>query len=60
MRRRPDDPVTAVAASVRRKIGHAGGGDDHAFLTAYYTALRARLERQLLMDRARVDKTDRR
>lgn len=57
MRRGPDDPVTAVATSVRRKIGMAGG-DDHEFLTAYYLALRSRLERQLLLDRAKADKTD--
>ena len=67
MRRDPQDPIIAVAASVRRKIGPAGGdhaggghagGDDHAFLSAYYRALRARLERQLLLSRARADKND--
>jgi len=59
MRRRPDDPVTLVAASIRRKINWRGREDDYAFLSAYYNALRARLERGLLFDRRRRDKSDR-
>ena len=59
MRRAADDPVTLVAASVRRKIDWQGRDDDYALLSAYYTALRARLERGLLFDRRRRDKTDR-
>ncbi len=59
MRRRPDDPVTLVAASIRRKLDWHGREDDYAFLSAFYTALRARLERGLLFDRRRRDKTDR-
>ncbi|UAJ09757.1 RDD family protein [Glacieibacterium megasporae] len=55
MRRRPDDPVIAVAASIRRKIGFKGG-DDFAFLTAYYAALLVRLERQNLFGKTRRDK----
>ena len=58
MRRPVDDPVTIVAAAIRSKIGHAGG-DDYAFLAAYYAALRARLERGLLFGRRRRDKRDR-
>ena len=57
MRRGPDDPVIAVAASIRRKIGFKGG-DDFAFLTAYYAALLARLERQNLFGKTRRDKHD--
>jgi uncharacterized RDD family membrane protein YckC len=57
MRRRPDDPVIAVAASIRRKIGFTGG-DDFAFLHAYYAALLTRLERQTLFGRRRRDKHD--
>ncbi len=58
MRRSVDDPVVVVAAAIRAKIGHVGG-DDYAFLAAYYAALRARLERGLLFGRRRRDKTDR-
>jgi uncharacterized RDD family membrane protein YckC len=58
MRRPVDDPVTIVAAAIRSKIGYAGG-DDYAFLAAYYAALRARLERGLLFGRRRRDKRDR-
>ncbi len=57
MRRQPDDPVIAVAASIRRKIGYTGG-DDFAFLDAYYAALLARLERQALLGQRRQDKND--
>ncbi len=57
MRRRVDDPVIAVAASIRRKIGFTGG-DDFAFLSAYYLALLTRLERQKLFGKTRRDKHD--
>jgi uncharacterized RDD family membrane protein YckC len=57
MRRPPDDPVIAVAASIRRKIGFTGG-DDFAFLNAYYAALLTRLERQTLFGKTRRDKYD--
>jgi hypothetical protein len=46
-----------VAAAIRIKIGYAGG-DDYAFLAAYYAALRARLERGLLFGRRRRGKRD--
>ena len=59
MRRLPGDPVVVVAAAVRTRIGWTGREDDHAFLTAYYNAIRARLERQLLFGRRRRDKSDR-
>lgn len=57
MRRQDDDPVIIVAAAIRAKIGYQGG-DDYAFLAAYYAALRARLERGLLFGRHRRDKRD--
>lgn len=57
IRRPVDDPVTIVAAAIRIKIDYAGG-DDYAFLAAYYAALRARLERGLLFGRRRRDKRD--
>ena len=57
MRRDLDDPVTLVAASIRARIGFAGG-DDYAFLAAYYAALRGRLERGLLFGRRRLSKLD--
>jgi uncharacterized RDD family membrane protein YckC len=58
MRRPPDDPCVIVAAAIRNKIGYSGG-DDYAFLAAYYAALKARLERGLLFGRRRRDKRDR-
>lgn len=48
-----------VAATIRTKIGAAPGGSDEDFLTAYYDALRARLERGLLFGRRRAHKHDR-
>jgi uncharacterized RDD family membrane protein YckC len=56
-RRDDDDPVAIVAAAIRNRIGYAGG-DDYAFLAAYYAALRARLERGLLFGKRRRDKRD--
>ncbi|MFZ4380550.1 MAG: RDD family protein [Sandarakinorhabdus sp.] len=57
MRRPADDPLIIVAAAIRSKIGYPGG-DDYAFLAAYYAALRARLERGMLFGRRRRDKRD--
>ncbi|KPF66173.1 hypothetical protein IP88_13045 [alpha proteobacterium AAP81b] len=57
MRRAADDPIIVVAAAIRTKIGYRGG-DDYAFLAAYYAALRAHLERGLLFGRRRRDKRD--
>ena len=56
MRRRDDDPVIIVATAIRGKIGYHGG-DDYAFLAAYYAALRAQLERGLLFGHRRHDKS---
>ena len=53
--------LTDVATRIRRRIAWNDGMEtsDRAFLTAYYAALRARLERQVLFGRRRKDKFDR-
>lgn len=59
LRDAPPDAVANVAATIRRKIGHADdGGPDYPFLSAYYNAARARMERGLLFGRRRADKYD--
>lgn len=52
--------VRLVADRIRRKIGWVQGAEetDLAFLSAYYAALRARLEAGLLLGRRRRDKHD--
>lgn len=51
------DAMTTVAATICTKIGwSAPVGDEQAFLEAYYTQLRARLERGLRFGRRRADK----
>jgi uncharacterized RDD family membrane protein YckC len=60
--RRTDPPtLRAVAKRIREKIGWAPGQyeTDRAFLDAYYTALRRKLEAGLLFGRRRKDKFDR-
>ncbi len=51
-----------VAERIRNKIGWAAdlGESDHAFLQAYYRALRERLESRMLMGVKRKDKYDKR
>ncbi|WP_321326189.1 RDD family protein [uncultured Parasphingorhabdus sp.] len=52
-----DDALERVAASICQKIGwEPGSGDERIFLEAYYTALRARLERSMRFGRRRKDK----
>jgi len=52
-----DDALQKVAASICQKIGwEPGSGDERAFLEAYYTALRARLERSMRFGKRRKDK----
>ena len=51
----PDAPAT-VAQTIRRKAGIVDPGDDRAFLAEYYAALCLRLERGLMIGRARADK----
>jgi uncharacterized RDD family membrane protein YckC len=60
LRRRDPKTMAAVAERIRGKIGWraATGETDGDFLAAYYAALRARLESQLLFGRRRKDKFD--
>ena len=60
LRRKDKKTLTAVADRIRAKIGWRPreGETDAAFLAAYYGALRARLETQLLFGRRRKDKFD--
>jgi uncharacterized RDD family membrane protein YckC len=53
------EAMAAVSQSIRGKLGLGAVDDDQAFLTAYYEALRKRLERKLLFGRRRADKHDR-
>jgi uncharacterized RDD family membrane protein YckC len=59
LRKRRDDAIATVAATIRRKAGIADDGDDYGFLTDYYTALCARLERGMMLGRKRADKHSR-
>jgi uncharacterized RDD family membrane protein YckC len=59
LRRFDRKAVTVVADRIRHKIGYAQGEEsDGAFLSAYYAALRQRLEARALLGRRRVDKHD--
>ena len=60
LRRRDKQTMAAVAQRIRAKIGwpETPSEGDAAFLAAYYGALRARLETQLLFGRRRKDKFD--
>lgn len=51
-----DDAIVTVAATIRRKAGLPDDGDDYGFLSDYYAALCARLERAMLVGRRREDK----
>jgi uncharacterized RDD family membrane protein YckC len=53
------EAIGPVAAAIRRKIGMIDNGEhDHAFLTAYYNAVRDRMERGLLFGKRKLDKYD--
>jgi uncharacterized RDD family membrane protein YckC len=56
LRRGNDETISTVAASIRAKAALADDGDDHGFLTDYYAALCARLERDAVLGRYRKDK----
>jgi uncharacterized RDD family membrane protein YckC len=60
VRRRDREAMAAVAKRIRAKIAFVqpSGETDEAFLTAYYAALRARLEQRLLFGHRRKDKFD--
>ncbi|MGB5723238.1 MAG: RDD family protein [Parasphingorhabdus sp.] len=52
-----NEALEKVAASICQKIGwEPGSGDERVFLEAYYTALRARLERSMKFGKRRKDK----
>lgn len=50
--------IATVAATIRGKAGMVDDGDDLGFLTDYYVALCARLERGVILGRRRADKFD--
>ena len=56
LRRRDAATMEAVAARIRKKIGYQPIVPDGEFLSAYYIALRGRLESRLLFGRRRRDK----
>jgi len=56
LRRGSDEAVVVVAASIRAKAGLADDGDDYGFLSDYYAALCARLERNAMLGRRRENK----
>jgi uncharacterized RDD family membrane protein YckC len=56
LRRRDPATMEAVAARIRKKIGYQLNVPDGEFLSAYYIALRGRLETRLLFGRRRRDK----
>ena len=52
-----DEALAAVQATICRKIGwDPGAGDERAFLEAYYTQLRARLEGRMRLGQRKADK----
>lgn len=54
------EAVSTVAGKIRKKIGWEGSSlDDEAFLQAFYSALRGRLERRMLFGKRRKSKHDR-
>ena len=59
LRARRADAVATVAWTIRNKAGIADDGDDYGFLSDYYAALCARLERGLLVGRRRENKFER-
>ena len=52
------EAMSTVSWTIRQKIGIGDVSTDYEFLSAYYAALRARLERKLLFGRRRLDKHD--
>ena len=56
LRKGRDEAVITVAAAIRRKAGQPDEGDDYGFLSDYYAALCARLERGMLVGRRRENK----
>jgi hypothetical protein len=50
------DAIVTVAAAIRRKADMPDDGDDYGFLSDYYAALCARLERGMMVGLRREDK----
>jgi uncharacterized RDD family membrane protein YckC len=59
LRDRQEEAMAAVSFAIRNKLGMGEVDSTEGFLTAYYEALRRRLERKLLFGRRRADKHDR-
>ena len=59
LRENRPEALAAVSEAICRKIGwNPGAGDERAFLEAYYTQLRARLESGMRMGKRKADKFD--
>ena len=58
MRGKDDAAVYLVSETIRTKIGWPYEHDDRAFLSAYYNAVRTRLERGMLFGKRKRDKFD--
>jgi uncharacterized RDD family membrane protein YckC len=56
LRRGHHDSIVTVAGTIRAKAGLPDDSDDYGFLTDYYIALCARLERESMLGRRRQDK----
>lgn len=57
LRDSPDEALRAVHATICRKIGwDPGAGDERAFLEAFYTQLRAKLEADMRFGKRKADK----
>ncbi len=56
LRRGQEDALTTVAATIRHKAGLPYDSDAHGFLSDYYAALCARLERNVMLGQRRDDK----
>ncbi len=56
LRQGREDSIATVAATIRRKADMPDDGDDVGFLSDYYVALCAHLERNMLVGRRRSDK----
>jgi uncharacterized RDD family membrane protein YckC len=58
LREDSNDSLTLVAEIIRAKIDWPYEYDDRAFLSAYYAAVRARLEKGMLFGKRKADKFD--
>ena len=57
LRDSPPEALAAVHATICRKIGwDPGAGDERAFLEAFYSQLRAKLEADLRFGKRKADK----